>query len=175
MSSISSGAYNVCSKTTCYNVQSPSNHRWTRLNRTNGNCKRIGMARGEIHEVYTLFWRSSHFIVEFSLCQNGRGSYYTYDRGLCHWFISIGNVLSMTSRQASLVIVAMTKIRNQDITGTPWSDELALPIYPCSVRSRLSAKNFYFHSRQSRLPTMGFYLCSCQLKVASDGLLFSFP
>jgi hypothetical protein len=65
--------------------------------------------------------------------------------------------LNFNSRQ---IKVANDDIRNQDVTGTPWSDEPASPFSPRSVRSRL--------------PAMGFYLCSRQLKVASDGLLFSF-
>jgi hypothetical protein len=50
--------------------------------------------------------------------------------------------------------------RNQDVTGTHWFDEPSSPFSPRSIRSRL--------------PATGFYLCSRQLKVASDRLLFSF-
>jgi hypothetical protein len=73
---------------------------------------------------------------------------YTDDRGIRRWFVATGNVYHQWPSHVSLVTAAVMIFRNQDITGTPWSDEPALPFSSRSVRSRLPATDFNFSSHQ---------------------------
>jgi hypothetical protein len=82
-------------------------------------------------------------------CSNdGRVFPYTDDRGVRRRFAATGNVYRRQPSHASLVTAAAMTFRNQDVTGTPWSDEPAPPFSPCSVRSRLPATDFSFNSHQ---------------------------